>query len=63
MKCSHSNNCPMFKMLAHAGALRSWQIRYCDGDYAKCERYKRSALGRAVPDDLLPNGALLRLRV
>ncbi len=39
--------------------LRIWQDRYCEGEYEKCERYKRAAAKEVVPDNLLPNGKIL----
>ena len=39
-------------------ALRVWQSFYCDGMYARCERYKLAEMGGAVPQRLLPNGRL-----
>jgi hypothetical protein len=39
-------------------ALRVWQSFYCDGMYARCERFKLAEMGRAVPLRLLPNGRL-----
>lgn len=43
-------------------ALRVWESFYCDGSFARCERYKLVVLGAAVPDELLPNGRLVDLR-
>ncbi len=39
-------------------ALRVWQSFYCEGAYARCERFKLATAGRDVPDRLLPNGRL-----
>jgi hypothetical protein len=39
-------------------ALRVWQSFYCEGAFARCERYKLATAGREVPDRLLPNGRL-----
>jgi hypothetical protein len=39
-------------------ALRVWQSFYCEGAFARCERYKLAVAGRAIPDKLLPNGRL-----
>ncbi len=40
-------------------ALRVWQTFYCEGCFARCERFKLAAAGKAVPPELLPNGRLL----
>ena len=39
-------------------ALRVWQSFYCEGVFARCERYKLAAAGETIPDRLLPNGRL-----
>ncbi len=39
-------------------ALRVWQSFYCEGAYARCERYKLATAGRQIPEKLLPNGRL-----
>jgi hypothetical protein len=39
-------------------ALRVWQSFYCDGMYARCERFKLAESGTEVPLRLLPNGRL-----
>jgi len=36
-----------------------WQSFYCEGCFGRCERFKLSESGRAVPERLLPNGRLL----
>ena len=35
-----------------------WAERYCRGDWARCERYRMEAAGRAQPDWMLPDGSL-----
>jgi hypothetical protein len=50
----------MYPLLNLAGILKTWQIRYCSGDYQQCERYKRTMLGQPVPPELMPNGTLLK---
>ncbi len=39
--------------------MKTWQLRYCDADFAACERYRRNCCGMSVPADLLPNGKRL----
>jgi len=57
--CPNMNGCAMYPLLNLAGTLKTWQIRYCGGDYKACERYKRTELGISVPPDLMPNGVRL----
>jgi hypothetical protein len=59
--CTHIRNCPMYSLLQLSGTLRTWQSRYCKADYAQCARYKLSIAGKSVPQNLMPNGSLLRL--
>jgi hypothetical protein len=59
--CSHINNCPMYSLLKLSGTIKTWQSRYCQADYTECARYKLSLSGRSVPQNLMPNGATLRL--
>lgn len=58
--CPHMNGCAMFGLFSLAGALATWKTNYCSADFTRCERYQRSAQGRVVPTNLMPNGALLR---
>jgi len=50
----------MYPLLTLAGSLRTWQVRYCQGDFEGCERYKRTLQGRQVPANLMPNGMTLK---
>jgi hypothetical protein len=58
--CPHMNGCQMFGLFSLAGALATWKTNYCSADYTRCERYQRALQGRVVPNNLMPNGALLR---
>jgi hypothetical protein len=58
--CPHMTSCPMFGLFSLAGTLATWQTNYCSADYTRCERFQRGAQGRFVPNNLMPNGALLR---
>lgn len=62
MACSHIKTCPLFPKFRLSANLKIWQIKYCEGEFAKCDRYKRSCKGEAVPSNLLPNGTLLGQR-
>ena len=59
-KCEHMDSCEMFKLFKLSGTLSIWQMRYCTGEFQNCERYQRSRGGDSVPDNLLPNGQLLK---
>lgn len=50
----------MFSLLSLSGTLAAWKHRYCNGQYTTCERYRLSAAGRSVPQNLMPNGVLLK---
>ncbi len=54
--CPNTSSCALFPLISKPGFLRVWQINYCEGDYARCERFKRSCGGSDVPATLLPNG-------
>lgn len=59
--CPHLGSCPMYDLLKLAGTLKTWQVRYCQADYEACARHQLSRKGEPVPQNLMPNGALLRL--
>jgi hypothetical protein len=42
-------------------ALNVLIIKYCEGKYETCSRYKAALSGKAVPPALLPNGRVLSL--
>ncbi len=56
--CPHIASCALGRNISMREALRVWQSFYCEGAFARCERYKLAAAGRAIPDKLLPNGRL-----
>lgn len=60
LECPQGSSCEMFELLRLAGTLRTWQIRYCSGDYRACARRRLSEAGRSVPSNLMPNGQFLR---
>jgi len=61
MACSHMNGCELFVQFAMNPALELWKISYCkSADYSRCERYKASLEGKAIPLILLPNGVNLK---
>lgn len=59
MACPVQATCTLHKRIGMSAALRVWQSFYCEGAFARCERYKLATSGRDVPERLLPNGRLL----
>ena len=59
MACSRVSGCPLYAALVVKSSLRVWQSYYCEGDFDRCERYRLSSAGDAVPLNMLPNGRLL----
>lgn len=57
--CPELLQCGFHKNVSLKEALRVWQAFYCEGVFSRCERYKLTASGLAVPEKLLPNGRLL----
>jgi len=50
----------MFGIFTYSGTLGAWKARYCTGDFTACARFQTSSLGKPVPINLMPNGALLK---
>lgn len=61
MSCPRVGSCPLFKQFSLKSSLKVWQQFYCEGDYARCERWKLVAATRPVPLNLLPNGRTLEV--
>jgi hypothetical protein len=59
MACPHLTECGLHRSIGMTAALRVWQSFYCEGCFARCERFKLCDAGRAVPERLLPNGRLV----
>lgn len=57
--CPHIERCKIRQAIGMKAALGVWQSFYCDGGYARCERFKLAGAGLDVPARLLPNGRLL----
>jgi hypothetical protein len=55
-QCPNHDRCELFPLISKGGFLRVWQVSYCEADYTRCERYKRSRCGEGVSPTLLPNG-------
>lgn len=56
--CPSVHHCALYPLLDRR-PLRLLKTDYCEHDFAKCERYKRSKERRIVPMNLLPSGAML----
>ncbi len=63
MSCARVSSCPLFKAFSMKSSLRVWQSYYCDGDFNRCERWRRVSAGEPVPANLLPNGRILEVPV
>ena len=59
MACERITTCPLFKQFMMKSSLEVWKTYYCEGDPARCERYKLVLAKMPVPMNLLPNGKLL----
>lgn len=46
----------MFPRFESQSILRIYQIRYCEGHFERCLRYKLACEGTMPPPDLLPDG-------
>lgn len=59
MSCPHRAGCVLYPLFTLQASLKTWQIQYCDGEYAECSRYQFARDGRSVPSRMLPNGKVL----
>lgn len=50
----------MYPLFTMSGMLSVWKTNYCADKFTQCARYKLSTEAKPVPDNLLPNGKLLR---
>jgi hypothetical protein len=51
--------CELYSLFLINSSLKTWQIRYCENEFTKCERYALVCGHKNVPPNLLPNGKLL----
>ena len=58
-ECPLLPTCPFFNSLSLPGSAAILKDINCRADFGKCERYKRRAAGKEVPDNLWPNGKLI----
>jgi len=58
--CPNMSTCRLFPLFKISGALQVWKINYCESNYTNCARFKMTCSAELVPDELLPNGKLLR---
>jgi len=59
MACPHVSSCQLYEQFLMKDLARPWVLRYCEGRFETCERFKLSARGKPVPLTLLPNGTQL----
>ena len=57
--CPKLLQCGLHRNVSMKEALRVWQSFYCEGCFARCERFKLASAGVDVPEKLLPNGRLV----
>jgi hypothetical protein len=57
--CPFAAECQLARSIGMVAALRVWESFYCEGSFARCERFRLHESGRDVPRRLLPNGRLL----
>jgi hypothetical protein len=57
--CPELYQCGLHRNISMKEALRVWQSFYCEGAFGRCERFKLTNAGMAVPEKLLPNGRLV----
>jgi len=53
----------MFALFTFEASKKVFIIQYCEGQWERCERYRRRIAGLPVPDNLLPNGMFLENNV
>ncbi|MCA9578627.1 MAG: hypothetical protein R3B40_07060 [Polyangiales bacterium] len=58
--CPNMGSCAMYGLFKHAGTLSVFKIRYCNGAFESCARYRVASEGRVVPLRLMPNGQTLK---
>ena len=57
--CTRIASCPLFPLFTIQASLAVWKMRYCEGDFSGCERYKLAREMKPIPTNLLPNGKML----
>ena len=57
--CEFKTKCNIYKIFESHDALSVLKLIYCEGDFFKCERYKRMKVSEAIPENLLPDGSFL----
>ena len=56
MHCSHIPNCELFPLFKSRAVLQIWRTMYCEGEYARCARFRHNTCAGPIPITLLPNG-------
>ena len=52
--------CPMKRFYEEGRLERKWIEEYCMGDYTRCARYELEEGGIPHPDNMLPNGKIMK---
>jgi hypothetical protein len=60
--CPKKTDCGLAEAISMKEAQKVWQSFYCEGSFARCERFKLANAGLGVPARLLPNGRLQDLQ-
>lgn len=60
MSCPWNNRCPIFERLTATGDV--WKATFCENKthFENCERYRLAIKSEPVPNNMLPNGKMLR---
>ena len=58
-RCPQMERCALYPLFQLRASLKTWQIRYCEGEFQKCERYRLVERHENVPANMLPNGKIL----
>jgi len=59
-RCSYIATCPMFAALSLKASLTVWRTMYCESSPQRCQRLIAFHAGAPCPDNLLPNGKLIK---
>jgi uracil-DNA glycosylase len=60
-ECKWYPVCPMKKFYEDGILERKWIELYCKGDWKSCKRYQMEEDGRFHPDEMLPDGSILKI--
>lgn len=58
--CKWYDVCPLKRFYEEGKLDEKWIEDYCKGDYKSCVRYKMEEEGKPHPDNMLPNGEIIK---